>query len=351
MNPEESLSKRKSDHLNLAVNSQVGADLCDPRFTYEPLLSGHPQDAISEVEARFGQTWAGKKLKAPLWISSMTGGTGEAREINQRLARVAGEFGLGMGLGSCRPLLESEESIKDFQLRPFLGAEALFMANIGIAQIEQLIEDKELSRLEDLVGLLQTDGLIVHVNPLQEWFQPEGDRFKRPPIDSITELAEKASYPIIVKEVGQGMGPMSLRALMKLPLLAVDFGAFGGTNFSQLEVLRDHQKKMSPFVELTRVGHTADEMVYFVNKLLEELGDEALCRSFIISGGISSALQGMHLMEKLEASSVYGQAKAFLSAAHAGEEELRGFVKDQLTLLAVGARFLGLRSEPKGEHL
>lgn len=349
MNPDDSLSTRKSDHLNLAVQAQVDATKVDTRFNYEPLLSAHPQDAIAEVEARFSQTWAGKTLRAPLWISSMTGGTKKAAEINIRLARVAGEFGLGMGLGSCRPLLESEESIKDFQLRPYLGAQSLFMANLGIAQVEQLIEDKELSRLEDLVGLLETDGLIVHVNPLQEWFQPEGDRLKKPALESIQTLLEKASFPVMVKEVGQGMGPASLRELMKLPLLAIDFGAFGGTNFSQLEVLRDQSQKMSPFVELARVGHTAEEMVYFVNELLAELDEQVKCRSFIISGGIQSSLQGFYLMEQLEASSVYGQAKAFLEAADRGEEELRVFVKDQLTLLAAGARFLSPKFAPGGE--
>lgn len=349
MNPEDSLSSRKSDHLNLAQSAQMDARLVDARFNYEPLLSAHPQDAIAEVEARFAQRWAGKTLKAPLWISSMTGGTKEATLVNQRLATIAGEFGLGMGLGSCRPLLESETSLKDFQLRPFLGAESLFMANLGIAQVEQLIEDKELSRLEDLMGLLETDGLIVHINPLQEWFQPEGDRLKKPALESLKILCEKASYPIMVKEVGQGMGPASLRELMKLPLLAIDFGAFGGTNFSQLEVLRASGEKKSPFVELAQVGHTADEMVYFVNELLKELTEEAQCRSFIISGGIQSSLQGFYLMEKLEASSVYGQAKAFLEAAHKGENELREYVTEQLTLLAVSARFLSPKFEARGE--
>src|SRR5690606_7709496 len=112
-----------------------------------------------------------------LWISSMTGGTKEALQINRNLAQAANEFGLGFGLGSCRSLLTENTRFHEFDLRSMIGDELPFFANLGVAQVEELIAKKELNRLHDMVEKLRADGLIIHINPLQEWFQPEGDRF------------------------------------------------------------------------------------------------------------------------------------------------------------------------------
>src|SRR5690606_18585640 len=123
-----------------------------------------------------------------------------------------------------------ERDIADFDWRQTIGSELPFYANLGIAQIEVLLEERAIERVHALVERLGADGLIIHVNPLQEWFQPEGDRLRVSPLETIQRFLEIAPYPVIVKEVGQGMGPASLRALLTLPLAAVEFGAFGGTN-------------------------------------------------------------------------------------------------------------------------
>ena len=252
---EKILSDRKHDHLHLTNKAQVDAALNDQRFNYEPLFSAHPDNC--DLSIKFGP-W---KLKAPIWISSMTGGTKEAVRINENLARVAGEFGLGMGLGSCRPLLNSDNSLKEYQIKHLMGDFPL-LANFGIAQIEEVLLRNRIDDLKKIIDKLEVDGMIVHVNPLQEWFQKEGDCFKRAPIDVIDELLKKIECPLIVKEVGQGFGPDSLLALMQRPLAAIEFGAFGGTNFSKLEVLRNHDQGMDPLVN---IGHSASEMVEIIN--------------------------------------------------------------------------------------
>ena len=226
------MEDRKKDHINLALTNRTGAIEKDTRFIYEPLLSGHTIPQLPQVEL------AGKTMKTPLWISSMTGGSGIARHINTNLAMVAGEFGLGMGLGSCRILLESEKHLPDFDMRSVIGEEQPFWANLGIAQLEQMVEKGTLNEVTDMVNLLRCDGLIIHVNPLQEWFQAEGDRLKHPPLEVMKEVMAQLSMPLIVKEVGQGMGSESLRALMELPLAAIEFAAFGGTNFARVEMMR-----------------------------------------------------------------------------------------------------------------
>ncbi|MCB0573814.1 MAG: isopentenyl-diphosphate delta-isomerase, partial [Saprospiraceae bacterium] len=114
----------------------------------------------------------------------------------------------------------------------------------------------------------RADGLIVHVNPLQEAMQPEGDLFKRPPLDTLRELLEIPELKVIVKEVGQGFGPESLRALLQLPLEAVEFAAAGGTNFAKLELLRSDPEKQMIFEKIAAVGHSAAEMTGWLNAAL-----------------------------------------------------------------------------------
>lgn len=339
MNDQEILmDQRKTDHLLLAEKSQTSLNSVDSRFYYEPIFSPHPTNDL-DISTNF----LDKKLGAPLWISSMTGGTGAARHINQNLARACGEFGLGMGLGSCRPLLESDEFFEDFNLRPIIGDNGLLFANLGIAQLEELIDDNKLSKVNEMVARLSADGLIIHINPLQEWFQPEGDRYKRSSIETISEVLEKVKYKIIVKEVGQGMGPKSLESLMRLPLAAIDFGAFGGTNFSRLEILRDRVGLKKTHEGLALVGHSADEMVSFVNSNLESMKENVACKNFIISGGVKTFLDGFYLKEKIQANAIYGQAKVFLEYAQGDYEVLRSFVIEQKSGLSVAQKFLQIR--------
>lgn len=331
------LEERKSAHIDLAFASQTPGIHSDKRFFYEPALAGHPQEAFPPIP------FLGKEFRAPIWISSMTGGTEMARTINKNLARACKEFGLGMGLGSCRPLLEGRERFADFDLRPLLGDDRPFYANLGVAQLEELFLANQSGRIAELVNSIQADGLIVHINPMQEWFQPEGDRYYMSPLEIISRLLDAFTFPIIVKEVGQGMGPESLRALLKMPIAALDFGAYGGTNFSKLEMLRDTNGRATQFEPLIYVGHTADEMVGFVNRIIEEEKENIACKQVIISGGVNSFLDGFYLTEKLNTPSVYGQASAFLKQATGDYETLQSYVEAQIDGLRVAKRFLKIK--------
>ena len=191
---------RKLEHIQMAFDSQTGFPEQDRRFIYEPLLAAHPEKDSQPF------SFLGKQMRAPLWVSSMTGGTGVAKNINRNLAQACREFGLGMGLGSCRKILFDKTYWEDFDVREQIGSDQPFWANLGVAQIEQLLAKKEEQAIVDLIGNLRADGLIVHVNPLQEWFQPEGDHLTQPPLKTIQQLMSRIQVPLIVKEVGQGMG-------------------------------------------------------------------------------------------------------------------------------------------------
>ena len=331
-------ASRKRDHIELAFRSQVEHGEMDTRFYYEPLLAAHPEQGSLK-----SFPFLGKSLRAPLWVSSMTGGTEFARTINHNLARACKDFGMGMGLGSCRALLFVDETLLDFDVRHLIGDDLPLYANLGVAQVEQLIENQELWRVSELIGKLQADGLIIHVNPLQEWLQPEGDRFKKMPLETISTFLEKLDVPVIVKEVGQGMGYESLKALFQLPLQAVDFAASGGTNFAKLELLRSDTVKQEIYRQLAHIGHTAEEMVHFTNQIREELGEKMCCRQVIISGGVQSFLDGYYLINKLNLNCVYGQASAFLKHARGSYEELHAYVESQVQGLELATAFLKVK--------
>lgn len=304
----EELAERKGAHIELAHRAQTSTTSVDGRFDYEPMFFTHPTPTDL-----WATTFLGHALNYPLWISSMTGGTDFAKKINQNLARLCGEYKLGMGLGSCRSLLHGSERLDEFAVRPFMKDQPLF-ANLGLAQVEELVLQTKEALIHEMVKKLDANGLIIHINPLQEWFQPEGDRYQISPLMTLTRFLEKSSYPVLVKEVGQGMGPRSLKALLELPLAGIELGAFGGTNFTLLESMRAKESEnKKPFIH---VGHTALEMIEMLNELPVQK------KEFIISGGIKNVLDGYELQTKLKAPSVIGMAQAFLNPAIEGFDAL-----------------------------
>lgn len=333
-------ASRKQDHIELAFRSQITSNQLDNRFFYEPLFAAHP--SIESIPATsFGK----KQMKVPIWVSSMTGGTAWAKTINFNLARACQEFGMGMGLGSCRGLLFDDQYFEDFNVRPIIGDHLPLFANLGIAQLEQLIANNQTHKAVAMVEKLRADGLIIHINPMQEWLQPEGDRYTLSPLATIeTILNLHPDLPIIVKEVGQGMGYHSLKTLFQLPLVAIDFAANGGTNFAKLELLRNTESVQHNFESLAFIGHSAEEMVMFSNQILQELTpDQVKCKQVIISGGVRDFLDGYYLINRLNTNAVYGQASGFLKYARGEYETLQNHVKLQIEGLAVANAYLKVR--------
>jgi isopentenyl-diphosphate delta-isomerase len=196
----------------------------------------------------------------------------------------------------------------------------------------------------DLVDQLQADGLIVHINPFQEWLQPEGDRYFKSPVLTLTKLLDHVNFPVMVKEVGQGMGPQSMKALFELPLAAIDFAAGGGTNFALLELLRSDEKKREVYGPLAEVGHSAEEMVEMINPWYNA---DNMNKEFIISGGIQHFLDGYYLIQKCKFPAIYGQASAFLKHATGDYDELAEYVDLQAKGLALSKTFLKIKDVPR----
>ena len=224
---------RKAEHLRINLERDVGAKGVDAgfdayRFTHRAL----PEIDLSEID--LSAELFGRKLAAPLLISCMTGGTHAARRINRRLARVAQEHGFAMGLGSGRALVESPGALETFDVRSLAPGVAL-LANLGAVQLNKGYGVEECRRL---VELLHADALVLHLNPLQEALQPEGDTCFSGLLEKIAALCNQAEFPIAVKEVGWGIAAADVRALVDAGVAAVDVAGAGGTSWSEVERYR-----------------------------------------------------------------------------------------------------------------
>jgi len=331
------MGDRKKEHIDLVFKSQTGVTLRDNRFIYEPAITAHPSGKPKPF------IFLGKTLQVPIWVSSMTGGTRLAKTINENIARTCRDFGMGMGLGSCRSLLDDDTSLGDFDVRKYIGDNLPLMANLGIAQVEKLIATKQAEKINILIDKLNADGLIIHINPLQEWFQPEGNTIKHPPVETIKKTLELFSFPVVVKEVGQGMGPESIKQLLQLPIKALEFGAYGGTNFSLTELIRNKGQDIDVFSPFTLIGHTAEEMLNIINSYVENTSLK--CNELIISGGIHNFLDGFYLMKKSKLPSIYGQASEILRYAMKGYEELHNYIEKQVKGLLLAGKYLKINPE------
>ncbi|GBE73990.1 isopentenyl-diphosphate delta-isomerase [Microcystis aeruginosa NIES-87] len=227
------IENRKSEHLRVCIEEdvefqQLTSGLEKYRFTHCCL----PELDRSDIE--LGTTFLGKSLKAPILISSMTGGTELAHLVNTRLATVAQRYGLAMGVGSQRIALEQPELAPTFAVRS-LAPDILLLANLGAVQLNYGCG------LEDclkLVELLEADALILHLNPLQEWVQSGGDSNFKGLLAKIQQICAQLPVPVIAKEVGNGISAPMAKKLIEAGVAAIDVAGAGGTSWAKVESQR-----------------------------------------------------------------------------------------------------------------
>lgn len=191
-----------------------------------------PEIDLDEVSVAC--SFLGHELAAPLLISSMTGGTPAAGELNQRLARAAQESGLALALGSVRAAVENDRLIPTFQVRRW-APDALLLCNLGAVQLNYGYGREECLRA---VEITQADALVLHLNPLQEAFQPNGNTRFAGLLRRIEALVKDFPVPVVVKEVGWGISGDVARQLVDCGVAAIDVAGAGGTSWSEIESLR-----------------------------------------------------------------------------------------------------------------
>ncbi|WP_395671073.1 type 2 isopentenyl-diphosphate Delta-isomerase [Phenylobacterium sp.] len=232
MSEPAAILKRKDEHLDLALRQAtvVGANPFDA-VRLEPCAL--PELALSDIDLR--TTFLGAPLQAPLLVSSMTGGPRRGEAINARLAEAAEALGIGLAVGSQRVALEGAGSAGiDGALRK-RAPRALLLANLGGAQLAQPDGIDLARRAVEMIG---ADGLIVHLNPLQEAVQPSGDTDWRGVLAAIEKLAATLGRPVVAKEVGFGLSAPVAQRLAEAGVAALDVAGAGGTQWALIEADR-----------------------------------------------------------------------------------------------------------------
>ncbi len=225
------ISYRKLDHLRICVDSPVETGdtlLGDVELPYSP------GDAIPPGRVDVSTWLGGRRLRAPIMITGITGGHEVAEELNCALGVLSAEYGVAVGVGSQRAGIEHPALASTFRaVRRCGGSDAVVVANIGVAQLLQ----HGAAYAEKAVEMIEADAIAVHMNPAQEAFQPEGDVVERA-AETVARLVEKLSVPLIVKETGHGLDSATIKALRSAGVRFFDVSGAGGTSWVLVESLR-----------------------------------------------------------------------------------------------------------------
>ncbi len=234
---DKNILDRKNDHIKINLENQVQSALTSGFENYRFIHNALPEIDFKEVDS--SQSIFGKTASLPLMISSMTGGTDRAAEINRRLAECAQKYGIVMGVGSQRAAIDNPSLARTFQIRNYAPSILLF-ANLGLVQFNYGYSLSEAQQAVDMIG---ADALILHLNPLQEAIQINGDTDFRKLLSKIENIVKSVNVPVIIKEVGWGISSEIMRKLESTGIAAIDVAGAGGTSWSQVERFRLSDEK------------------------------------------------------------------------------------------------------------
>ena len=236
---------RKREHIETVLNTNVtgkGIKTGFEDFSFEHCAT--PELDLDNIDLSI--SLFGKSLRAPILISSMTGGASEGGIINNRLAECAQILGLAMGVGSQRAGIENSSLSGTYNVRN-VAPDILLFANLGAVQLNYGYGIDEARRA---VEMIEADALFIHLNPLQEAVQAEGDRDWRGIYEKIEDLISKVEVPIIVKEVGNGLSSDIVKRLISIGVSGIDVAGAGGTSWSEVEA----ERQSNPIIK--KVAHS-----------------------------------------------------------------------------------------------
>ncbi|MBN1669203.1 MAG: type 2 isopentenyl-diphosphate Delta-isomerase [Anaerolineales bacterium] len=321
-------SSRKADHIRINLEENVSSGLTTGLERYRFNHVALPELNLNEID--LSQTLFGKRLQAPILISSMTGGTEEAGAINRTLAQAAQEAGIAMGLGSQRAAIEDPGLVPTFQVRQ-VAPDILLFANLGAVQLNY---GYELSQCQRAVDMIEADALILHLNALQEAVQPEGDTRFAGLLDKIEALSKSLPVPVIAKEVGWGISELTARQLINAGVAAIDVAGAGGTSWSQVEMYRAETESQARLAAaFLDWGIPTAEAIIQVRRVDDEL-------PVFASGGLRS---GMEIAKCIAlGANVGGMAGPFLKAAARSLDETVQTIEEigreiRITMFVAGA--------------
>lgn len=307
--PLSRIAQRKLDHLRLSLEASVqstrGAGFDRFAFTHQAL----PELDLDAIDT--STTFLGKTLKLPFLISSMTGGAHAAGDINRRLALVAQSVGIGFGVGSQRAGLTHKDLRATYQVRS-VAPDVLLFANLGAVQLNYGLRSDHCLEAIEMIG---ADALVLHLNPLQEALQPEGDHNFKGLVEKIAAVCKELPVPVIVKEVGCGISQQAAAQLAGAGVAAIDVAGMGGTSFARVEAFRrERPEEVELALAFSEWGIPTAEALVATHRAAPTM-------PLIASGGLKHGLDAAKAIAL--GADVTGFAHAVLVAAQEGEEPVR----------------------------
>ncbi len=268
-------SSRKLEHLRICCSGDIEAGSSgfeDVRLVHNSL----PECSVDKINPAV--RFLDHRLDSPLFISAMTGGHPDTAEVNRRLGEAAEYFNIGMGVGSQRAALEDPDLEDSFSVVREAAPGAFLCGNLGAVQLRE----KGPEWADRAVEMIDAQALCIHLNPLQEAVQPEGDHDSSGCIEAISELCNSSKYPVIVKETGAGISAEVAGKLWSAGAAAIDTGGLGGTSWAAVEALRGKDES------LRLLGRDfSDWGIPAVVSLIEVCGEG---KPVIASGGLRSGI-------------------------------------------------------------
>jgi isopentenyl-diphosphate delta-isomerase len=328
------IERRKADHIRINLEEDVQF----PRLTtglerYRFIHQALPELNLDEID--LSTTLLGKRLRAPLLISSMTGGTEAARTINRNLAQAAQAAGIAMGLGSQRAAIENPALAPTYQVRD-LAPDILLFANLGAVQLNY---GYGVDHCRRAVEMVEADALILHLNALQEAVQPGGDGNWKGLLRRIEAVCRALPVPVVVKEVGWGLSERVARQLAEAGVAALDVAGAGGTSWSEVEARRAptelHRRVASAFADW---GLPTAETLLMARRGAPNL-------PIIASGGLRDGIDVAKCIALGAAAA--GMAGPFLKAAAVSTEAVSEAIAEITRVLRIAMFCAGAGSIPE----
>lgn len=312
-----SIINRKVEHVEICLYNQV-ENFTTNYFEYVKLIhQALPGFAFSDVDVSV--EFLGKRMSAPIIITGMTGGTEELGKLNEIIAEVAEEIGIGMGVGSQRIAIEKKETSSTFAIARKKAPTIPIIANLGAPQ---LVKGYGLKEIEEAIQMIEADAIAIHFNPAQEVFQPEGDTdYSYTILDNLVDISKSLNVPIIIKETGSGISMEVASLFYSKGFRYFDVSGQGGTSWIAVEMYRG----------LRRGNWKAESAKNFLDWGVPTAASIIETRigapdSVIIgSGGIRNGLDVIKALAL--GANIGGFALPALKAAIRGKESLRDFLK------------------------
>jgi len=318
------IKKRKKEHLQIIQKFNTASNLSAGFDDVILMPKSLPEDTIDNIDT--GCSFLGKKLGAPILISSMTGGTEEACEINAMFARVANKYNIALSVGSQKAMIKFPSLSYTYEIRKY-APDILLIGNIGIDYL--LSNDYNIDKLKEAIKKIGADAVFIHINPLQELVQLEGAKDFRGAISKISEVCHNLKIPVLIKEVGYGIDPNTAKKLKNAGVYAIDVAGSGGTSWATVEGYRG-----------ARSGETFRD--WGIPTVLDLLALKKVVKlPLISSGGLKTGADAAKSI--VVGAELAGFAKKLLDGAMTGEVHLDWEVNKiiselKTTMLLVGAK-------------